>query len=211
MRSIGIFGTSGFAREVSDIASAVGLKPIFITPSHSPLECSELIDDVIEEREIESCSIDFFSIGVGDNNLRKKIAGKYSESLNFINLIHPSATMGRLQIDKLEDSKGLIICAGVRLTNNISVGKFVICNLNATIGHDVRIDDFVNIAPGACVSGNVHLAECSYVGTGAVIRQGLPNKKVFLGAGSIIGANSTVIKDCEPGGIYVGSPCRRIK
>ena len=43
---------------------------------------------------------------------------------------------------------GVIICAGVRLTNNIKVGNFSILNLNATVGHDTIIEHFVNVAPG---------------------------------------------------------------
>lgn len=46
----------------------------------------------------------------------------------------------------------------------------------------------------------------NWIGAGAVIRQG-----VNLGFGSVIGANSTLLEDTEPFGVYVGSPARLTK
>jgi len=105
----------------------------------------------------------------------------------------------------------VVVCAGVRFTNAIEVGDFAIFNLNATIGHDVVIDDFVNIAPGASVSGNVHLGTRVMIGTGAAINQGTPEAKLVVGAGTVIGSGAVVVADCEPDAVYVGVPARRIR
>jgi acetyltransferase-like isoleucine patch superfamily enzyme len=83
--------------------------------------------------------------------------------------------------------------------------------LNATVGHDVTIEDFVNIAPGAHISGNVWIKQGCWIGTGAVINQGANEKKLSIGAQTTIGSGSVVIKDCDEHAVYVGSPARRIK
>ena len=152
-----------------------------------------------------------FAIGIGENILRQKIAQRFSEELSFVNLIHPSATYGKGQLDAMRTSKGVIVCAGVRFTNNIRVGDFTIFNLNATIGHDVIVDDFVNVSPGANISGNVHIGTRCWVGTGAAINQGTGAKNLIIGTDTVIGSGSVVLKDCEPNAVYVGIPAKRIK
>jgi acetyltransferase-like isoleucine patch superfamily enzyme len=51
--------------------------------------------------------------------------------------------------------------------------------------------------------GDVQIGEGSVIGLGAVIRDG-----VEIAAGSFIGAGAVVVRDTEPGGVYVGSPAR---
>ena len=208
---IGIFGASGFARETADIAYELGYTPIFITSDCKEVEAWDFPEEIILDSKIDSIKKMVFSIGIGDNNVRKKIAQCYRESLNFINLIHPHATFGRGQLDLLKGKNGLIICSGVRLTNNINLGAFTILNLNATVGHDVYIGDFANIAPGASISGNVTIGPGCWIGTGAVINQGLPGAKLIVGENTTIGSGSVVISACSPDSIYVGVPAKRIK
>jgi acetyltransferase-like isoleucine patch superfamily enzyme len=111
----------------------------------------------------------------------------------------------------IEARRGVIVCAGVRFTNTIAVGDFCLFNLNATIGHDVVVDDFVNIAPGAAISGNVHLETRVWIGTGAAVNQGSPGARLVVGQDAVVGSGAVVVRDCEPGGVYVGVPARRIR
>lgn len=125
--------------------------------------------------------------------------------------MHPSSSFGRAQREQLERCQGVIVGAGVRLTNNIEVGDFTVLNLNVTVGHDVLVDNFVNIAPGAHISGNVHIKERCWIGTGAVINQGSSCKKLVIGEGTIIGSGAVVLNDCDENSVYVGAPAKRIK
>jgi acetyltransferase-like isoleucine patch superfamily enzyme len=99
----------------------------------------------------------------------------------------------------------------VRFTNNIQIGDFSIFNLNATISHDVVIDDFVYVAPGAHVAGNVHIGTRCWIGTGAAINQGSSDARLFIGADTVIGSGAVVVKPCEASAVYVGIPARRVK
>lgn len=209
MKKIAIFGTSGFAFEVADIAREIGHIPVFIGNDEIEISKWEKQEDIISEKDIEKISNLNFIIGIGENSIRKKIAETYKEKLNFVNLIHPSATFGKNQIENILGKRGVIVCAGVRFTNNIKIGNFTIFNLNTTIGHDCNIEDFVNISPGANISGNVYIQSGSLIGTGATVNQGTNQKKLTIECDSVIGSGALVTKDCESGGIYKGVPAKK--
>jgi len=211
MKRIGIFGTSGFAREVGDIAGELGYLPIYIARDQTERDDWTFPYDVMLESEVDRHSDIEFAIGIGENAVRRKVALRFADRLRFATLIHPSASFGQCQRRIIEERQGAVVCAGVRFTNNIQIGNFSIFNLNATIGHDVIADDFVNVAPGVCISGNVHLGTGCSVGTGAAINQGSNTRKLHIGANSVIGSGSVVVKDCEPDAVYVGIPAKRIK
>jgi sugar O-acyltransferase (sialic acid O-acetyltransferase NeuD family) len=211
MRRLGIFGTSGHAREVADIAVELGYLPVYVARDQAERETWVFPDDVILEREISRHADIDFTIGIGEGSIRHKIAQRFANSLNFITLIHPSASFGQRQRQAIEECKGAIVCAGVRFTSNIRVGHFTLFNLNATISHDVIVEDFVTVSPSACVAGNVHLENGCWIGAGAVINQGSNTRKLIVGANTVVGSGSVVVKDCEPDAVYVGIPARRIK
>lgn len=211
MKKIGIFGTSGFAREVGDIAFYLGFEPIYVARDQREADEWALTGEVILEQDVHLLKEADFAIGIGENQVRRKVAARYAHQLRFTNLIHPSATFGMGQLAALADRQGVIVCAGVRFTNNIQVGNFTIFNLNATVGHDVICEDFVNIAPGANISGNVHIEAGCWVGTGAAINQGDIVTKLRIGANTTIGSGSVVVKPCDHDAVYVGIPAKRIK
>jgi sugar O-acyltransferase (sialic acid O-acetyltransferase NeuD family) len=211
MKRLGIFGTSGFAREVGDIADELGYQPIYIARDQSEQNAWSFPGEVILESQVNDYRDIGFTIGIGENVIRQKIAKRFAGQLSFINLIHPSATFGQNQRRSIEAKQGIIVCAGVRFTNNIQVGDFGVFNLNATIGHDVIVSDFVNLAPGAHISGNVHIGARCWIGTGAAINQGNGNTKLHIGEDTVIGSGSVVVKACEPNSVYVGIPAKRIK
>lgn len=211
MIDLGIFGTSGYAREVADIAVAVGYRVIFIARNEQEEGDWPFDDDIILERDIGRHPRMHFAVGVGDNVVRKRIAELYAGNFEFPSLIHPSASFGRNQYEIASTRRGVIVCAGVRFTNNIEIGSFSIFNLNSTVGHDCEIGEYVNLAPGVSVSGNVRIQEGCWIGTGAVINQGTNDKKLSIGARTVIGSGAVVTHDCEPDAVYVGVPARRIK
>jgi sugar O-acyltransferase (sialic acid O-acetyltransferase NeuD family) len=211
MKKFGIFGTSGFAREVGDIACELGFQPLYVARDLTELQAWDYSSEIIVESDLDRYSDIHFAIGIGDNAVREKVAKRYAGQLSFANLIHPSATFGQCQRLVIEARIGVVVCAGVRMTNNIQIGDFVIFNLNSTIGHDVIVDDFVNIAPGVSISGNVHLRSRCSVGTGAVVNQGSGSVKLHIGEDTIIGSGSVVVKNCESHATYVGIPAKRIK
>lgn len=211
MSRVGIFGTSGMAREAGDIAWELGLEPVYVARDQAELDAWEFSGRVILESDVDRNQEMGYVIGIGDNSIRQRIAQRYVSRLRFANLIHPSASFGKGQRELIEAKQGVIVCAGVRFTNNIQVGDFCIFNLNSTISHDVVIDECVYVAPGAHITGNVHIETRAWIGIGVAINQGAENLKRRIGADATIGSGAVVVRDCEPNAIYVGIPARRIK
>lgn len=207
---IGIFGASGFAREVGDICLDIGYeKVVYIDHKENeeksyfgfPLVNEDHLADLIDEGYT-------FTLGIGDNKVRKKVYEKFNR-LQYVNIIHPSATVGHKMLEEMNKKIGLIITSGVRFTNNIKFGNFGVYNLNCTVGHDCIIEDFVTIAPGANISGNVKVAEGAYIGTNATIIQGKSiENKLVIGKYSTVGAGSVVTKNVPEHTVVKGVPAK---
>ena len=139
---------------------------------------------------------------VGNAKVRRQIIEKLSNSgVRFATIVDPSVILSK----SVSIGEGTIICAGTIATVDISIGKYVIINLDCTLGHDDVIEDYVTIYPSVNVSGNVSVGKCCELGTGTQIIQG----KV-IASDTIIGAGSVVVKDIRDSGTYVGCPAKKV-
>jgi sugar O-acyltransferase (sialic acid O-acetyltransferase NeuD family) len=141
-------------------------------------------------------------IAVADSKDRFEIVQRLPKGIQFFNFIHPTA----LIMDNVEIGEGSFIGAYSILTTNIKIGKHTILNRGNHIGHDCIIGNYFSAMPGAIVSGNVHIGNRVYLGTNSSVIE-----KKYLLHDIKIGANSTVVKDIEEPGIYVGCPAKNIK
>lgn len=144
------------------------------------------------------------AICVGNAKARKSIYNKIkaNSKVSFPTLVVENVRCS----DYVKFGQGCIICLSNILTVNITIGDFVITNLDCTVGHDAVLDNFVTLYPGVNVSGNVHIGTCCEIGTGANIIQGKT-----IGENTIIGAGSVVIKDIPSNCTAVGAPATPIK
>ena len=140
---------------------------------------------------------DFFAC-VGHNGIREKIHLGLSELIgNPINAIHPSAVIS----SSVRMADGIMIAANATLNPLVELGRGVICNTSSSIDHECVIGDFVHIAPGAVLCGNVTIGKGTFVGANSVIRQG-----ITIGRNVIIGAGTVVVKDLPDNVTVVGNP-----
>lgn len=207
---IGIFGSSGFAREVADICVDIGYQEVFFVDDSTVGQSISGIT-VVGNNEVASMAEQgfVFTMGIGNPKVRHKIRQMYQD-LIFPNIIHPSVTFGREQMALIERSIGNIFAAGCRITNNTFFGNFCIFNLNVTIGHDCIIHDYVSVMPGVNISGNVETMDAVYIGTSATILQGGNDQKLSIGENTIIGAGAVVVKSCPPNVTLTGVPAKII-
>jgi sugar O-acyltransferase (sialic acid O-acetyltransferase NeuD family) len=138
-------------------------------------------------------------IAVADSKDRFDIVQRLPKGIQFFNFIHPTA----LIMDNVEIGEGSFIGAYSILTTNIKIGKHAILNRGNHIGHDCIIGDYFSAMPGAIVSGNVYIGNRVYLGTNSSVIE-----KKYLLHDLKIGANSTVVKNIEEPGIYVGVPAK---
>jgi sugar O-acyltransferase (sialic acid O-acetyltransferase NeuD family) len=211
MKPLFIFGTSGHAHDVADIADALGWRPVFVAREQGEIDAWTGADEIVLEDDAVRHGDADFAFGIGDNAARARVAARFRDSLRFPSLLHPNASFGRGQRELIESRPGNVVFAGARFTNHVDVGAFGSFNLNATISHDVEIGDFVSLSPGASVAGNVRIGEGALLGVGAAVNHGTPERKIVIGAGCTIGSGAVVIGDCEPNSVYVGVPARKIR
>lgn len=208
MSSVIVIGAGGFGREVLDVlrdqhADIRGV--VDDAPSSGNLHLLEQQDveylgKTSELTERFSPSEVEYLIGIGDGRVRRAIDEAHS-ALGFTpaTAVHSSATFGHA----VEIGPGAVICAGVRATTNITLGRHVHLNLNVTVGHDVVLGSYISANPGAAISGAVSIGEGALIGANSFILQG-----VEVGADSTIGASAAVVKRVEPGTTVAGVPAR---
>jgi sugar O-acyltransferase (sialic acid O-acetyltransferase NeuD family) len=144
---------------------------------------------------------DYFAC-VGHNGIREKIYDQLSQYLgNPVNAIHPSAVISA----SVKMGHGVMIAANVTLNPLVEIGRGVICNTSSSIDHECIIGDFVHIAPGAVLCGNVKVGRSSFIGANSVIRQG-----ITIGNNVIIGAGTVVVKDIPDNTTVIGNPARKL-
>lgn len=105
-------------------------------------------------------------------------------------------------------AEGSILSAYVDITANVSIGRCFHANTYSYVGHDCVIGDYVTFAPRVSCNGNVHIEDHAYIGTGAIIKQGLPGKPLVIGKGAIVGMGAVVTRDVPPGVTVVGNPAK---
>jgi acetyltransferase EpsM len=99
-----------------------------------------------------------------------------------------------------------MLCARSIIIAGAVVGDFCIINTAATVDHDCILEDFVHIAPGVNLCGNVKVGKRSLVGVGAVVRP-----EITIGSDTIIGAGSVVVENVPSGVMAYGNPCRVVR
>lgn len=213
-----VIGAGGFGREVVDVVEAINIASASAGET-APWDLLGVVDDAptdanlerLADREVRHLgSLDDFlahnrtgvlyAVGIGAPTVRRRIAERCDEAgLVGAVLVHPSVTMGA----RVTIGPGSVLCAGVRVTTNIAVGRHVHLNLNATIGHDTLIGDYVSINPLASISGDCVLDRGVLVGVAGVVLNGLR-----VGEGAVVGGAACAVKDVAPGTVVVGVPAR---
>jgi hypothetical protein len=152
MKPLFVLGTGGQARDVAEIASASGFRPVFVTRDPRVIAGWSQDEEVILESEALQQTGEAFAVGVGDNRLRAKLAEHLRGGLRFPSLIHPDTSFGRGQRERVHEREGAVVFPGVRVTTNVSIGDFCSVNVNATLSHDVELGDFASVSPGANIA-----------------------------------------------------------
>jgi sugar O-acyltransferase (sialic acid O-acetyltransferase NeuD family) len=85
----------------------------------------------------------------------------------------------------------------------VTIGNNCILWSGNHIGHRTVVHDHVFMASHAVVSGYCEIGESSFIGVNTTF-----NDKVRVAADNIIGSGALVVRDTEPGLVYVGSPAK---
>ncbi len=94
---------------------------------------------------------------------------------------------------------GTIIQPGVNISYGLTIGNSCMIHANSTIGHKVKIGNFVNISPICSIIGPCEINDFSYIGAHSVILPGTTiGRYAIISAGSVVNRD---VKDYETFGI----------
>ena len=210
----GLVGCSGFGREVMPLLQAnfdkkdVSTQCVFVD-SNLPKNSIKANVVMLEQDFLENNTQEkFFNVAIADFKVRKKVVEKYlSAGCKPRSIISETALM----LDRNNIGDGAILCGFTHVTSDVKIGNYFHCNIYSYVAHDCIIGDYVTFAPQVCCNGNVHINDYAYIGTGAIIKQGTPEKPLVIGEGAIIGMGAVVTKDVAPYEVVVGNPAKPFK
>lgn len=209
MTLVGVYGAAGCGRGVMPLVrteyASSGTRLVFIddNPTSADVNGHPVITWraflARPEPEKRAC------LAIANSRVRAQLALRCGEA--GIGLLSARAD-NVVVMDDVSIGEGAVLSPFVTLTSNIHIGRCFHANLYSYVEHDCVIGDFVTFAPGVKCNGNVVIEDHAYIGSGAVLRQGVPGKPLVIGRGAVVGMGAVVTKDVAPGATVVGNPAR---
>ena len=216
LRLVGLYGAGGFAREVMPLLRqqltvspgdipAVETRLVFIETEASQRIVNGL--PLVSEDEFFAMDCDerLVNVAIGHSVARERIAQTcMSRGARPLSIQAASAKV----YDGNQIGEGVILCDHTLVTSNARIGRFFHANIYSYVAHDCVIGDYVTFAPSVHCNGNVHIHRHAYIGTGAILKQGSPERPLVIGEGAVVGMGAVVTKDVPAHTTVVGNPAR---
>jgi len=212
MKQIAIYGASGCGRGVLPLARqqwAACVEPyqlVFVDDNLAVApECNGHPVLTYAQWLALPASSRHMNVAIANSAVREQLVARCeADGVGFFEVRAPNV----VQLDDVRLGAGAILCPFVTLTSNIRIGRHFHANLYSYVEHDCVIGDFVTFAPGVKCNGNVVVEDHAYIGTGAMIKQGLPGQPLVIGRGAVVGMGAVVTKSVPAGATVVGNPAR---
>ncbi|PJG42960.1 acetyltransferase [Acinetobacter tandoii] len=207
---IGVYGASGFGKEVMPLVRQKfpTLKKeqfVFIDDGQAGNTLSGYpvlsYADFLANTSIKKGVV----IAIANSQVREKLTAQLATDQ--IPQLHLQANNAVIS-EEAEIAEGSLFCAFTCVTSNAKIGKAFHANIYSYVAHDCVIGDFVTFAPSVKCNGNVHIEDHAYIGTGAIIKQGTPERPIVIGRGAVVGMGAVVTKSVPAGVTVIGNPAK---
>jgi sugar O-acyltransferase (sialic acid O-acetyltransferase NeuD family) len=100
--------------------------------------------------------------------------------------------------------KNTFVHEGAALQHGSTIGDNVVIESGSCVGHSTVIEDDCFIGPHVAIPGFCRIGRGSVLGANSSLADGIQ-----VAEGCTISPGAVILKDTEPGGVYVGNPARR--
>lgn len=139
-------------------------------------------------------------VAVGNNTIRKRLYEELlSQGEHFIVARHPHSMIAR----SASIGQGSMICAGVVVNPQSTIGVNVILNTGCTVDHHNNIGPHAHLAPGVHTGGEVLIGEGALMGISSAI---MP--RCSLGEWAIAGAGALIHRPFPANSVAIGVPAK---
>jgi sugar O-acyltransferase (sialic acid O-acetyltransferase NeuD family) len=213
MKIFGIAGAGGFGKEVMPLVIEFCEQQILQGNIYTPYFLKHINDGIdvlgiptLKETDFLSSTKErYFNVAIRESSLRERISDLYERN-GAIPLEICSIHAVKYKPSKI--GRGAILGAFSIIEASAEIGNYFHCHMHSYVAHDCIIGDFVTFAPNVCCNGNVIIEDHAYLGCGAIIKDGRPNKPIRIGARAVIGMGAVVTEDVAPDSVVIGVPAR---
>jgi len=208
----GIYGAGGCGRGILPLAR------VLLNKANISLSQLVFIDDlsnidnknghsVISYKDFtgREASQKYVAVAISNSIIREELANKINnDGFNLWSIQADNVVV----MDDVVISEGALLSPFVCLTSNIIIGCCFHANLYSYVEHDCIIGNYVTFAPGVKCNGNVVIEDHAYIGAGAIIKQGTPERPLIIGERAVIGMGAIVTKNVSAGDTVIGNPAK---
>jgi sugar O-acyltransferase (sialic acid O-acetyltransferase NeuD family) len=157
-KGIVIIGAGGHGKVIADaVIKANQYDLLGFVDAHLPIGTKVFgAYEIIESQEnIDTLINDStkFIIGIGNNDIRKKIQEQLAPSLSWVTVVHPSAVISY----NVVIGEGSVVLANAVINADSKIGEFTIVDSGVIVDHDCEIGSFSHLTIGTLVGSNSKL------------------------------------------------------
>lgn len=141
-------------------------------------------------------------VAIADADQRRAMVERLAgRGARFTSIIHPKAIIGLNN----RWGVGCLICPGVVVTTNVTIGDHVILRSHAGLGHDAVVESYCTLQTHSQMAAGSRLAAGALLGARAVMMPG-----TVVGPGARVDLNSAVLENIPAQTRVAGVPARMV-